>query len=283
MLALYLQAKQPKGTPRGVPPRPAFGQTVDIIYPIFTSFSTTSAPARRRLAATASSPPPARTSRLIRERAPPWLFLLLALIRLAHGGAGPAEYVGVVFGAASWPSWQSDVTVLACRAGVMARGLLRRLAQLLWRVSGTVFYFHAAAAYGAYCDLLHVPGRAVHLVRLLLTALVVAFNVGHAVLRFNWVLAALNLTRLVIMYVLGSLVPRWGGVESSTPTGPSEVPTETEVPTRDDYARADHAAPPPTRSWSAFKSADASVRHGRAIGTFFRAPPPRVSQSCERR
>ena len=47
-LALYLQAKQPKGPPRGVPPRPAFGQTVDIIYPIFTSFSTTSAPTRRR-------------------------------------------------------------------------------------------------------------------------------------------------------------------------------------------------------------------------------------------
>ena len=276
-LALYLQAKQPKGPPRGVPPRPAFGQTVDIIYPIFTSFSTTSAPTRRRLAATAPSPPPVRTLRLIRERAPPWLFVLLALIRLSHGGAGLAEYVGVVFGAASWPSWQSDVTVLACRAGVMARGPLRRLAQLLWRVSGAVFYFHAAAAYGAYCDLLHVPGRAVHLVRLLLTALVVAFNVCHAVLRFNWVLATFNLTRLVIMYVLGSLVPRWGGVELSrsssassstttdTPTGPSEVPTETVVPSKADYARAGYAAPPPTRSWSAFKSADASVRHGRAL------------------
>ena len=145
-LALYLQAKQPKGPPRGVPPRPAFGQTVDIIYPIFTSFSTTSAPTRRRLAATAPSPPPARTSRLIRERAPPWLFVLLALIRLSHGGAELAEYVGVVFGAASWPSWRSDVAALAYRAGAVVRGLLHRLAQLLWRVVGTVIYFHAAAA-----------------------------------------------------------------------------------------------------------------------------------------
>ena len=136
----------------------------------------------------------------------------------------------------------------------MARGLLHRLAQLLWRVSGTVVYYHAAAAYGAYCDLLHVPGRAVHLVRLLLTALVVTFNVGHALLCFNWVLAALNLTRLVVMYTLGFFVPRWGGVGLSrsssassstttdTPTGLSEVPTKV------DYAHGDYAAPRPTRS-----------------------------------